>query len=398
MTRRKRLLQASFYVVYGSVFAGWLFHRTPHPSVFKYNVPYVLFLLAMSSIFFLPWLVSRTLRRLGRKEATFAFAAVLLALLVLQVVASQVYYLSRRHDFDPFLQMPGPTFDDVSVEKGSGAFRIVAVGGSTTRCARLSAEDRYPRQLEELLRRRYPRKRVEVLNAGMDWWTTKHSLINYVTYVRRWKVDLLVVMHAINDAYRSFSPPRFAVGPYDERWSHYYGPAIQGARPASFEGWFFRRMARWWYSDLRIRSRDFSLEAFVSLPMFRFYLAELVRSAQEDGVHVLVVTQPSLFKGEMSAEELGALQMGRSFFLRRESYFRQTYPSSVSLGRALEAYNSAAVEVARARGARWLAAAEKMPRDLDHFLDDVHYTPQGAKRLAELVTDAVVDAGYLETD
>ena len=35
--------------------------------------------------------------------------------------------------------------------------------------------------------------------AGMDWYTTKHSLINYVTYYRDWQPDVVVVMHAIND-------------------------------------------------------------------------------------------------------------------------------------------------------------------------------------------------------
>ena len=46
----------------------------------------------------------------------------------------------------------------------------------------------------------------------MDWYTTKHSLINYVTNLRDAELDLIVVMHAVNDLYRSFFPPDFTIG------------------------------------------------------------------------------------------------------------------------------------------------------------------------------------------
>ena len=41
--------------------------------------------------------------------------------------------------------------------------------------------DRYPRVLEHLLRERFPGRRIDVFNAGMDGYTSKHSLINYVS-------------------------------------------------------------------------------------------------------------------------------------------------------------------------------------------------------------------------
>lgn len=88
----------------------------------------------------------------------------------------------------------------------------------------------------------------------------KHSLISYVTYYTHWRPDVVIVMHGINDLTRSFSPPYFAVGPYNEQWTHFCGPAIYGARPPTFEQHLlhtlFMPMIDGWYYQLRARAGE----------------------------------------------------------------------------------------------------------------------------------------------
>ena len=84
-------------------------------------------------------------------------------------------------------------------------------------------EDTYPFKLQALLRQRYPDVTIEAQNAGNAWYTTAHLLIEYQLLVRQFEPDLIVVFEAINDLYRSFSPPWWAVGEFRPDYSHYSG-------------------------------------------------------------------------------------------------------------------------------------------------------------------------------
>jgi lysophospholipase L1-like esterase len=384
-----------YYIAYALIYAGWLFHRSDNAVALGYSRGYLALLLAMAVPFALPPVLALLARRFGYRTVLFAAAPALTLLLVAYAIAAQYYYQTQQHAFDPFLQNHATQFDEYALTKPTGTVRILTIGGSTTRNAHLAAEDRYPLQLRETLRSRLPATKFEVLNAGAEWWTTKHSLINYTTYASRWRPDIVVVMHAINDAMQSFSPPRFTIGNYNDQWNHFYGAAIQGARPPSFEKHLFRGLLMPWYSE-RLQPDDFPLAAFASLLMYRQHLASIFRYVQADGAEVVLVTQPSLYKKEMSKPEAHVLQMDRIYFVARNGWFWQRYPNVPSMRRAMDAYNQAGREVAISYGVNVVDAAERMSRDLDHFVDDVHQTPRGARQLAEMIAQALIDNGALE--
>ncbi len=75
----------------------------------------------------------------------------------------------------------------------------------------------------------------------------------------------------------------------------------------------------------------------------------------------------------------------------RRSYFDIAYPSPDSLRRAMQAQNEAVREVARANDVVLADLADVVPKDLAHFTDDVHYTPAGAKALAEALARTLVE-------
>ena len=88
---------------------------------------------------------------------------------------------------------------EVSVDKGN-AYRIVALGESTTFGVTLNAEDRpWPELLEQLIRERLkPRRPVEVINAGVPGYRLDMSLHRLSKDILPLKPDMIISYHGIN--------------------------------------------------------------------------------------------------------------------------------------------------------------------------------------------------------
>lgn len=323
---------------------------------------------------------------------------ILVLLVILYLIPAAFYYYRQKHLFDPYLQAPAPRFKE-NQAKGENVFRILCLGGSTTLCAKLPKDKRYPQVLRKILAERYPSVKFEVFNAGMDWYTTKHSLINYVTYCNRYEADLVIVMHAVNDLQRSFSPPKWAHGKYNDSWTHFYGPSIKGAKPPTF----LEHAYDWITFALSMRlpglnprkslgmekAFDYPSDRYLSIGMFRKHLKAIVKYVESDNASVVLVSQPSLYKEAMTKEELEALWIGRKLCYARQGFLRTEYPSHRSLRRAMEAFNSVTEEAASSGGVIFVDAAKHVPKNLDNLMDDCHYTGKGARLLAEVIADAV---------
>ncbi len=85
-------------------------------------------------------------------------------------------------------------FDDLPLEKAPGVTRVVCVGGSTT-----AGPWSWPFKLGEVLRERYPSRKVEVLNFGIGGWTSAESAVAFVMLGQSFEPDLVVVHQANND-------------------------------------------------------------------------------------------------------------------------------------------------------------------------------------------------------
>jgi hypothetical protein len=375
-------------------FVGFATHQSSVAVIGPYTPGYAAFLVVLAALLLIPLgLMIAAIRVLGSGRAL-RFAGALALFAFAAYAASEVAYATTRHHaFDPFLQFPGARFEDVEKSPTEGVVRVVTLGGSTTHNAHLPPDRRYPSVLETLLNE--DEVRFEVLNAGMDWWTTKHSHINYVTYVRAWQPDVVVVMHAINDLYRSFATPRFSMGPYDLQWSHFYGPAIRGAKPGSLVGANLNRWSVWelnrrWYGRWRYREVDYELSEFRSLPQFEFNLRSLLRSLKADGVRVILLTQPSLYKPDMSFTEKANLWFPSTFCVTPHGPWVREIPSVPAMERAMAAYNAATVRIGTDEGVEIVDLAAAVSKTMDFFGDDVHYTERGAARVAEVVARAVL--------
>jgi len=390
-----------YYVVYAFIYSGWLFHKSINPAIYNYSVGYASFLIVMGLFFFLPPIVAFCINKVGRKGFWFSLFPALAIVFVLYAVGMQYYYYTQKHLFDPFLQNPIRESGKKIAGKKEGVFRILCVGGSTTKNLGLPKRTRYPDVLAEILRKRYPSQRIEVINGGRTWYTTKHSLIGYITYYSDWNPDLVVEMHAINDICRSFSPPDFAIGEYNDLWTHFYGPAINGAKPPTFEKYllsFFEVPLNAWYAGFRFNEFDYPPDRYVSLGAFEKNLEKMIRYVKNSKSEIMLVSQPSLYKDKMSNEESRHLYFGRTIANTKTGFMKEECPSPGSFRRAMDLFNKTARKIALKEGALFVDAAGSIEKTIENFRDDIHYTEKGARLLAESVARKIIGAKLMEKE
>lgn len=389
-----------FILLYGVFYLGLLFHRSDTPYLLWYSKGYLAVLLAWALPFLLPAVAVRLISKIGRKQFVFSLLPCGVLLAGSWILSHLYYDYTHIYPFDPYLQKPGqPLEKQYPQARRSGSYRILAMGGSTTANWKLAPKQRYPAVLEQLLADRNPTRVIEVLNAGQDWWTTKHSLINYVTYAHAWSPDLVIVMHGINDLGRSFSQPRFSIGEYDDQYRHHYAQAAQAAQGISFEHYMGRNWLRSiddiWFSSIRLGEVTFPVAWYQSREPFRRNLERIIHYVRSDGAKVILVTQPFLYKASMSQKEEAALYR-TSEFIEGRGWWKTDIASTRSLADAMEAFNATTVDVAKAEGIVLIDAASALPKDLRYFVDDVHYTAPGARRLAETIASGIVEEGLID--
>lgn len=99
---------------------------------------------------------------------------------------------------------------EIAIPKPAGTTRIVCLGGSTTYGWQVNDDEAWPAVLQELLNDAAPDLTVEVVNAGVESYTSAESLANLAFRVLELQPDLLVVHHAANDVrprrYANFVP------------------------------------------------------------------------------------------------------------------------------------------------------------------------------------------------
>ena len=249
----------------------------------------------------------------------------------------------------------------------------------------------YPSVVRSTLRNSYPFTRIEVFNAGAGWYTTKHSLINYVTYYQDWKPDVTIVMHGINDLFRSCVPTEFAVGSYKEGWSHFYGPAIRGAKPLTFEQFVVKPMLHPWVSTFASQAVHYPSEFYVSKEAFVGNLKKLAGVIKNGNSLPIFITEPSLYKEKMPDEEIQKLWMGQVLCNRKKSFLFDEYPSFFSLYRAMKTFSQIVKSVAASEGVQLIDAEVLISKDLKNFFDDVHFTESGASRLGRIVAAEIAE-------
>jgi hypothetical protein len=342
------------------------------------------------------------------------------------------------YSLHPYFQMvfppdrktdPGPDLAGWRVDPPGAAFdserlQVLFLGGSTT-------ATEYPGHVRRMLEPELGP--ATAYNLSWSWHCSLHSLYKLWTYVDAIEPDLVVVLHNVNDFYRGFTPPSYALPQYRPDYSHYSGAlsafwslgrsrydrrpvfyARPGERygdsldpPDRSVGGLFRGLAarsevlralsnRFGESRAERRKREraarrparFEDELLLrSLPSFERNLRNLRESCVAKGLPVVFLTMPFtveiddptfMFPGEFLTND-GVDHVGLEDFRRGLTRFNQAVLEVETDDPLVQVF-----DLASAIG------------DAALFEDEVHLTPEGLVLEGELVSAFLLESGLLD--
>jgi hypothetical protein len=297
-------------------------------------------------------------------------------------------------------------------------YRILAVGGSTTICVYLDDSQAWPLLLQHDLNQSLGRDEVWVGNVGRPGHRSDHHVLQVEKLLDQYPdIDMVVSLVGINDLLTSLpandkGPVRapvqterqmlvmsFSLFPgWDDNTPWYqrnlFGrinrlstwrplPGTEKLQPMDEKGEFVATLRRYRQRAGSLRHEPPDLREQRSV-----YATNLNRMAditQSRNVRLLLVTQPTLWSGELTAAERKLLWAGGPPFFRLRD--GASYFSAESLASAMQSFNDTLLKVCGDRNLECFDAATRMERTTDNFYDDAHFTERGSATLAGLVSD-----------
>jgi len=296
-------------------------------------------------------------------------------------------------------------------------YRILFLGGSAAECFYLDQDEAWPALIGAQLDRTADGRRVWAGNIGRSGHNSRDHLLEAEILLPNLSVDAIVVMMGVNDLGlrlvqdAAFNPDflatpenrtyqvghTFSVHPDDPNLPFYRKGVVGrllGLDPDAARRKPYLVVDNAGLIFLKWREYRKSGEKVATLPDLAPALAEyrrnteaIVAAAKKQGVRVLLVTQPALWRAGLTEAEESVLWMGGIGDFQEKAGGR--YYTAEALGRGLAAYNAALMETCATTGAECLDVTTKVTQDLHTFYDDCHLNEEGSRKVAEAV------AGYL---
>lgn len=281
------------------------------------------------------------------------------------------------------------------VEKKPGVYRIVFVGGSTTENGDLPHEHTFPGIVEKALAASAPGgRRFEVGNASVPGATTNVVVAQLIHRVLPLSPDLVVcldpVLNDLHDSLKDVWDPAMSYlaadlpTPRFMDWlsaqSHLLGHFnTRNAEPANAREMLAQRVKARREKEERDPPPEILARGRPHHERMQRIFLEICR---DEKVACALVTEPILLKPNMSAEEKNVVA---STAITRSDWNLKVETELAGL----EAYNATTRKNALAFGAILIDAAAAVPKDLAHYVDDVHLTTKGNEVIAKAVLEGI---------
>jgi hypothetical protein len=300
----------------------------------------------------------------------------------------------------------------------SARYRLLAIGGSTTICNYLDDHDAWPHLVQDRLNERLGAGAVWVGNVGRPGHGTHQHRLHIEKLIPQYpEIDGVLNLVGANDMLiramwqRDPVPIPLTTGTVEDlRMAFSVFPGWDAESP------WWRRTAiarfliarRWAFSgdrdvgplvdsraDLIVNARAFRKQAGGFLPeipglsegltSYEQHLNKVVDAAMAAGTRLILLTQPTLWKEGLDPEEEASLWMGGPRFDRMAPGVEFLSVSALADGMAR--YNEVVLRVCRARRVECIDLAAQLPREGIYFWDDAHFTVEGSRRVAQIVSD-----------
>lgn len=274
--------------------------------------------------------------------------------------------------------------DEFPLEKPSGVFRIVAIGGSSTYDVRI--EDNaatFTAQLERLLREDYGYQNVQVINAGVPGYNSWEMLVNLEFRVTDLDPDLVIIYENTNDVHARMVEPSAYRGDDLGRRQAWQVPPV----PIWEHSAFLRILSR----TMNV-SRQVSIDDFVSSPTFYSWPFEYRLDEHDaDPKEILKKNPPVYFQRNLENMIAVAKAQGMEimFSTWASSPYLNDYASEDSYQQGFKENNEVLKKVAADQHIPLFDFAAVMPQDAMYWADGRHSNEAGALVKARLYAEFI---------
>jgi lysophospholipase L1-like esterase len=242
-------------------------------------------------------------------------------------------------------------------DKEKNEIRIICFGGSTTLNTGNQEGVSYSQLLESQLSIKFPDIKIRVLNVGGNAFSSAHTLVNFALRVLDPDIqpDIITVYHNINDLSVNYFGNETLPDYANKYLNNFY---LNYHHKTGFISHFLRmsRFLRFLWYKLNIltykNDRDPNKNYHRGLIYFERNLRSIIAIAKANGIDVVFATQAA-----------------------RDNLRSQ---------KGFTAYNDVIRKVARDQQIVFVDIANNVVGDEKYFLDDVHYTGEGVKKVADL--------------
>jgi lysophospholipase L1-like esterase len=307
--------------------------------------------------------------------------------------------------------------------KPSGHFRIFTIGASTTEgFPGLGNQSNWPHLLQEKLNRNLPELEVEVINAGMGATMSNHHLAT-LKKVLSYSPDMVVFLVGINDWNRHIKVVQDNVGKFIQFDSEGKQILLKGVDPKyNFAFTRFRKAFRFDHTFLAelikaIKNRSKSNEKEENTPtdggfqdgsylsnqmgalnrtdkrvfrprtVYPFYadsLQTIGSICKSNKIDCLFATQPTAYQpgaDKKIKDRFWMVPPNRDYTLDFDSLIH-----------IAELYNNFLINFAKENKFPSCDLASQIKPSIDNFLDDCHFNLLGAKKVANLMSNCIIDS------
>ena len=287
--------------------------------------------------------------------------------------------------------------------------RIFFLGGSTTEEIYLPEEKTFPYLIEKKLKDTFPNRNFECVNNGISGYLTADVLAALIYKVMYYEPDVVVVMLGGANDLRYGAVPFYDPVQRTGYQKILYSPEFKGETWKAIARFFkqshFLTLIKWRllnrifppdaekfktkleeYNHWRTQRRRTPFTPVMeskAMGDFLKNLEEIIFITRGHNIRLILVTEPFIYQENMSKEIEEKLWMG----YMPESGVNL---SNEFLLKEMKRFNDAVRNLSKKYGVELIDLEREIPKDLAHFYDDVHFSPEGAKRAARAVNEYLI--------
>jgi lysophospholipase L1-like esterase len=297
-------------------------------------------------------------------------------------------------------------------EKPPDTLRIFCLGASTTDQATQSTGDTFYGILEKALNRSFKDRNVHVETIGYGRGGRKaiDVLAWAKTNLKIYDPDMVITFMGVNDLAWN-GGPGYSLDTFEERlrqtedkerksgaaivleeYSQLYRRGLLVKR--RIELWRHKKSGRvlGWHSENLPKIREeYKQYPYIANPVrnpdpideFSHAMDALLGFLQEMKVAVIVLGQPVLWKNSMSTEEMYSL------WFSVDTPNGKVRASGSWLDREMQRYNRVQEQLAISHDATYIDLDTQIPKTLEYYFDDCHFTDLGSRKAASAIFPVV---------